>query len=86
MAARSGEVELLLKSIDYSKVFVYFYKGNIEYIKKLNALFPKITIVNSNTNPKISLEIKSGKFKWEKYDYFSLPKSDKNTEGNKPTS
>jgi hypothetical protein len=87
LVARGGELEIAIRNmkLDVSKLFVYIYNNNKKYIENIKKLHPKITIINSEDAPKVSLEITEVGFKWENYDNISLPKQDKDPKRNKPT-
>lgn len=80
------EVGRILKeyNIPEDKALHYFYSYDPHILRDLKRSLPKLTLISGLDNPRIVLEITKEGFKWENYDNISLPKQDKNTEGDKP--
>jgi hypothetical protein len=81
------EVGLLLKKykIDESKALFYHLKDEPNYVRCIKLSLPKLTLISAVQNPRVILDITEEGFKWDNYDNVSMPKQDKDTKGNKPT-
>ena len=86
LATSSIELDSIIRKykFDVSKTLFYSHKVDPAFLKDIKRGYPTITIINARENQKLVLTIDEG-FKWDNYDNVNLPKQDKNTKGNEPT-